>query len=68
MLKVYAKRRKTIRSAFFGMITGGVSLLAIHYIGSYIGFTVPINLFNTIISLILGIPGTAIILGVNLFL
>lgn len=66
MLIYYAKRKHTLASAFFGMSSGGASLLLLHYFGGYIGYAPPVNLFNTSVSLILGIPGTALIMALNL--
>lgn len=68
MLRYYAKRKHTVRSALSGMASGGAALMLMHYFGDYIGFTPPLNLFNTAVSLILGIPGVALITCVNLFL
>lgn len=65
ILRMYAKRKHTVRSAFFGMMSGGISLAALHFFGGYIGLDIPLNLFNTAVSLILGIPGTAVIAAVN---
>ena len=68
MLRVYAKRKGTVKSAFVGMLSGGAALILLHYYGSYIGFSPPVNLFNTVVSLVLGIPGVALIAAVNLLL
>lgn len=68
MLRIYAKRKSTVKSSFFGMMSGGISLVAVHYLGNYIGAAIPVNLFNTAVSIIFGIPGTALITAVNVFL
>ncbi len=68
MLRYYAKRKHTIKSVFFGMLSGGMVLMLMHYFGSHIGFSPPLNLFNTMISLVLGIPGVILITAVNMFL
>lgn len=68
MLRFYAKRNRTVFSAFVGMMSGGVSLVALHYLGAYLETTIPVNLFNTAVAIILGIPGTAVIAAVNLLL
>ena len=68
MLRFYAKRKHTVRSALFGMVSGGASLVLFHYFGSYIGFSPQINMFNTMASLVLGVTGVALIAGVNMFL
>ena len=68
MLRYYAKRKHTVKSAFFGMLSGGTVLVIMHYFGSHIVFTPPLNLFNTMISLVLGVPGVILISAVNLLL
>lgn len=68
MLRYYAKRKHTIKSVFFGMLSGGTVLVLMHYFGNHIGFTPPLNLFNTMVSLVLGIPGVILITAVNMFL
>lgn len=66
MLIFYAKRKNTISSALCGMSGGGAILLLLHFFGGYIGFSPPVSLFNTAVSLALGIPGVIIIAAVNL--
>lgn len=68
ILVYYGKRKHTVRSAVAGMLSGGISLLLLHYFGGSIGYAPPVNLFNTAVALILGIPGTAAIMAANLFL
>lgn len=68
MLRYYAKRKHTIKSAFFGMLSGGTALILMHYFGSHVGFSPSLNLFNTMVSLVLGIPGVILITAVNMFL
>ncbi|MGN1481972.1 pro-sigmaK processing inhibitor BofA family protein [Porcipelethomonas sp.] len=68
MLRFYAKRKHTVRSAILGMVSGGVSLVLLHYFGSYIGFSPQINMFNTMMSLVLGVPGVILITCVNMLL
>lgn len=66
MLIYYGKRKHTVKSAFMGMFSGGTVLLLLHYFGGEFGFSPPVNLFNTIVSVVLGIPGTALIMAVNM--
>ncbi|MCM1228291.1 MAG: pro-sigmaK processing inhibitor BofA family protein [Clostridium sp.] len=66
MIIYYAKRKHTIKSAVFGMASGGISLLLMHYLGNNLGYAPPVNLFNTAVSLVLGIPGTALIMAANI--
>ncbi len=68
MLRFYARRKKTIKSAIIGMVSGAAALILLHYYGDNIGFAPPLNLFNTTVSLVMGIPGAALIMAVNLLL
>ena len=56
-----------LRSALFGMTSGCAALVALHYFGDYIGFAPDINMFNTMVSLILGIPGAVLIMAANIW-
>ena len=66
MLIYYGKRKKTLRSALFGMTSGCAALVGFHYFGDYVGFAPDINMFNTMVSLILGIPGAVLIMAANI--
>lgn len=68
MLIYYAKRKRTIRSAFSGMLSGCIVLLLLHYYGGRLGFAPPINLFNTGVSLIFGVPGVVMIMVANILM
>lgn len=65
MLRFYAKRKHTIISAAAGMISGSAALILLHFFGSSIGFAPQLNLFNTMVSLILGIPGVIMMAGIK---
>lgn len=66
MIIYYAKRKHTVRSAFSGMLSGAAALILLHYFGDNLGYAPPVNLFNTGVSLVLGIPGAVLIMAVNL--
>ncbi len=66
MLFYYGRRKKSFSSAFFGMTSGCAALVLLHYFGDYVGYAPDINMFNTAVSLILGIPGAALIMAVNM--
>lgn len=66
MIIYYARRKHTVRSALSGMLSGGAALLLLHYFGDNLGYAPPVNLFNTAVSLVLGVPGAALIMAVNL--
>ena len=65
MIGTYAKGKKTFTLAFSGMMTGGIALIILHYFGEYINISLPVNLFNTAFSLILGIPGLILTSVIN---
>ena len=66
MIIYYARRKHTVRSALSGMLSGGAALILLHYFGDNLGYATPVNLFNTAVSLVLGVPGAALIMAVNL--
>lgn len=57
----YLKSQKPAKTAFFGMGSGAVFLTLLHFFGGYVGFSVPLNFFTAVLSLILGIPGVIIV-------
>lgn len=67
MLIFYAKRKKSLKSTLFGMVTGVSSLLLLHYFGEGLGYQPSLNLFNTMTALILGVPGVIMMLIINKF-
>ena len=68
MLVYYSKRKHPLLSALFGMASGGGTLLLIHFYGEKIGFAAELNFFNTMISLILGLPGACMVALTEKFL
>ena len=61
MLVFYGKTKRPVKNAAIGMTLGGVGLLGVHFLGGYFGLTLSLNLFNTMVSLILGIPGVVLL-------
>ena len=57
MLIYYGRCEKPIRTAFFGMFSGGTTLVIAHFLVEQYDMELKLNLFNSLISLILGIPG-----------
>lgn len=68
MLIYYTRRKHPLLSAMFGMITGGGSLVLINMYGEKIGIFTEMNFFNTMMSLVLGIPGTVMLILTEQFL
>lgn len=56
----YIRHRKRIRAFLLGGVTGLASLVLLHLFGEGIGFAPSLCLTNILLSLILGIPGTAL--------
>ena len=56
----YLKSDKPSKTGIKGMISGTISLIVIHFWGGYIGLYIPLNLFTTVISLVLGAPAVII--------
>ncbi len=67
MLVFYAKRKHSLKSTFFGMVTGVSALLLLHYFGGGLGYQPNLNLFNTMTALVLGVPGVIMMLIINKF-
>lgn len=67
MLCTLAGRQHAFICSLMTMMSGGGTLLLLHFYGDRLGFAPPINLFNTALSLILGIPGAALIEAVNIW-
>ena len=65
MLIFYGRTKRPVKNAVIGMSLGGISLVGVHFLGSYIGITMALNLFNTAISLLLGIPGVLMLVVGN---
>lgn len=62
MLIYYGKTKKPVRNALIGMTTGGLGLLGAHFFGSSLSIGLGLNLFNTAVSLILGVPGVLLLI------
>ena len=62
MLIFYGRTKRPIRNATIGMTLGGIGIVGIHYLGGYIGISLALNLFNTMISLLLGLPGVVLLI------
>lgn len=61
MLFYYLKSGHPIKNALKGMITGGLLLVLVSYFGYKINIDLPLSFFNTIVSLVLGVPGVILL-------
>ncbi len=60
VLCYYMRSGKPARTAFKGMLSGAVSLAAVHFFGGGAGFYIPLNFFTAAVSLLLGAPSVII--------
>lgn len=58
----YGSCRKPVRTAFISMTSGAASLIVASIVLGIAGYTLTVNLFSTATSLILGIPGTVLLI------
>ena len=65
MLIFYGRTKRPVKNAVVGMSLGGIGLVSVHFLGGYIGITLALNLFNTTISLLLGVPGVILLVVGN---
>ncbi len=56
----YLKADNPSKTGLKGMLSGAASLIAVHFWGGYIGLYIPLNLFTTIMSLVLGVPAVIV--------
>lgn len=61
MLRCYLSRKRPLRSALLGMLTGAAALTLMHLYGGRFGVEMPLNCFTGGISLLLGVPGVTLL-------
>lgn len=61
------KNKRPLQRAFISMLTGILTLIAVNISGYFTGVFLPISLLSILISVIGGIPGVTLMLGLNLF-
>ncbi|SHI05737.1 inhibitor of the pro-sigma K processing machinery [Sporobacter termitidis DSM 10068] len=62
LLIILRKPMKIVFKLILNVVIGFLALLAINYIGAFIGITVAVNWINAVIVGVLGVPGVALIL------
>ena len=56
MVIYYFRREKKLLSFLTGAVTGGAALFIVNKYGLMIGADIPLNIFNTVGSIVLGVP------------
>lgn len=65
MIIYYLRRQKKLLSFIIGAFTGGAALFIVNKYGSLFGAHIPLNLFNILGSVILGVPFVVFIVIMN---
>lgn len=68
LLLFYIRRKKRIRTFLLGGFSGLSALVLLHFYGGAIGFAPTLCWFNLAVSVLLGIPGVALLYLAELFL
>ncbi|MEE1218516.1 MAG: pro-sigmaK processing inhibitor BofA family protein [Ruminococcus sp.] len=61
------KNKRPIKRALLSMICGGGILAAINITTAFTGVYLPVSLLSILISIVGGVPGVTLMLGLNLF-
>ena len=62
------KNKHPFKRSLLSMTLGAATLFAVNLTGAFTGVTLPISLLSLLVSIIGGIPGVTLMLGLNLFL
>lgn len=62
LMLIYLLRSKSpLKTAAKSMISGAVALVIVYFLGEFIHVKIAVSFFNTAVSLVLGIPGVALL-------
>lgn len=64
----YMKTGKPVKNAVIGMLSGTVTLIAVHIFGGRIGLAVPLNGLTAFVALVFGAPGVAAVCIIELLI
>lgn len=67
ILKLIKLPFKILEKIIVNGIMGVILLFGANYLGSYIGFSIGINIFTALVAGILGIPGVAVLVIITMF-
>lgn len=68
LLIFYIRQKKRIRTFLLGSICGVTTLTLLHFFGGFIGYAPTLNLFNLLLSAILGVPAVGMLYAAELIL
>lgn len=67
ILHYLGKNKHPLKRSFLSMLLGVLTLFAVNFTGTFTGVTLPVSLLSLLVSIIGGIPGVTLMLGLNLF-
>ena len=67
ILHFLGKNKHPFKRSLLSMTLGAATLFAVNLTGAFTGVTLPISLLSLLVSIIGGIPGVTLMLGLNLF-
>ena len=67
-IQVLFRSKNPIRKAIFGILLGISSLIAVNITGIFTGIFIPVSIMSVFICAVAGIPGTILLLILNLIL
>lgn len=65
---IYTIKKIKPNCAILSSLSGIISLIAVNYIGTYIGLHIPINLFSLAVSALGGIPAVTLLVTLMTFI
>ena len=67
-IQVLFKTKKPIKKSFFAIVLGVMSLIAVNISGIFTGVCIPISALSLFVAAVAGIPGTILLLLLNVAL
>lgn len=68
VLIYYMKSGKPVKNAVIGMLSGTLTLAAVHFFGGMVGLALPLNGLTAFVALVFGAPGVAAMCVIELLL
>ena len=67
-IQIMVGTKKPFKKTISSVLLGVISLIAVNISGIFTGVTIPVSNLSLMVSAILGIPGTILILALNMVL
>ncbi|MEG0751695.1 MAG: pro-sigmaK processing inhibitor BofA family protein [Oscillospiraceae bacterium] len=66
VVRAASRQKRPFAGGFFPALAGLTSLACVNALASFTGFAIPINYVTAATSVVLGVPGTVLLLAVRL--